>query len=853
MGVHQIVIEQTYSGYITRYSSPLSIFVFKVPYITHPAQNEIVWGSKKAAVQGKGAEPGYKVHLKSSGETYDFGLSEQPAGNDGSWSMEVDLSVWEGELSITARHVEAGNDWWSGIRTFFVLGTVNIDVPGSGAVTGVRGPISGSGAVASATVEIFKDLDHSFKIGQGVAGVNGQWSVTTFNRDMPPGPFTIVARQTVNGWPSEVSAPRSFKVRPPALTAVTVTYPTPTPTSIKFSGTGYTGATVEITILSGPGGTAPDPVPVAAGKWEATATDWPFGAYSLQVIQKVSDNANGWIESLPYTFSVNRVFPDPSGDYTKDYTPTFFGEGYTGATVWLYNEGGGTHPAPEALVSNGQWSSRASTEWGPVYNRPVSIRQRMNDQWSPNWVNLFVTIPPLAPVIDIVEEDGLSPRISGTCWANAVVELTFTDNVTKHPATVVGSHWTFQRAQPFAPEVTHTVTVTQTTAQQVSPAVQKTFTVYQPIPKPQITSPEEHAEVGRDMAVQGTDGMAGATMQLRDAQSGRALGDPKVLTADGEWSIDLTGLEFRKYTIDAQQKLNQRESERSEIRTFEVVLVPPVITVPMENGELPRTSTLEGWGMPQGRVEVWLEGVAEPLLTNIPVDPDGRWKGEVTLPVGAKTIRATQTFGTLKSKDSRLLKYNVVPAAPFIETPALNELVGRRVVVSGFGVPADTVKVRLGNATHTVLAQSPVLEDRTWSVTLMLDQPGGRCDLVAVASCDGFDSADSPERPVVLGTYLPSIDAPAAGTWVSDPVHFEGKGRQGVGQVMTWFNPDLKWSQNIPVNDSWQGGAAQSLPGGGNWCRFWQTLTDDADGATTSDWVDSERFEVWSAPPTKAR
>ncbi|SEN52025.1 hypothetical protein SAMN03159293_00227, partial [Pseudomonas sp. NFACC39-1] len=40
----------------------------------------------------------------------------------------------------------------------------------------------------------------------------------------------------------------------------------------------------------------------------------------------------------------------------------------------------------------------------------------------------------------------------------------------------------------------------------------------------------------------------------------------------------------------------------------------------------------------------------------------------------------------------------------------------------------------------------------------------------------------------------------------------------------------------------------QSLSAGGHWCRFKQTLTDTADGATASDWVESERFEV--LPPT---
>ncbi|WLG22228.1 hypothetical protein PSH91_21180 [Pseudomonas sp. FP1154] len=80
----------------------------------------------------------------------------------------------------------------------------------------------------------------------------------------------------------------------------------------------------------------------------------------------------------------------------------------------------------------------------------------------------------------------------------------------------------------------------------------------------------------------------------------------------------------------------------------------------------------------------------------------------MTLPVGETTIVARQRFEGRPSKDTAPLTFNVVPAAPFIETPATDEPIGRRVVVSGFGVPGDTVTVKLGDATHAVLGSSPV-------------------------------------------------------------------------------------------------------------------------------------------------
>ncbi|MFC6693580.1 hypothetical protein ACFQD2_25120 [Pseudomonas lini] len=350
----------------------------------------------------------------------------------------------------------------------------------------------------------------------------------------------------------------------------------------------------------------------------------------------------------------------------------------------------------------------------------------------------------------------------------------------------------------------------------------------------------------------GQDGMAGATMQLRDAQFGRDLGSPETLTSNGEWPIDLRTLDFRRYTIDAKQVRNGRESERSVPCVFDVVLLPPAIEVPQQGGKLPRTSKLSGTAMPGGRVEVLLEGVNEPLLRDIPVDADGRWEGQVTLPVGTKTLRARQTFETQSSKDSLPLTYSVVPAAPFIETPATGEHIGRRVVVSGFGVPGDTVAVKLAGAGRMVQGRSPVLEDRTWSVTVDIDLPGGRYGVVAVASYGEFDSEDSPERPVLLGTFMPAFDLPAAGHWPGHPVSFKGQGRPGSGQVVSWYNPEQMWTPVVPVNvGGWQGGASQTLPQGGNWCRFKQSITDNADGATISDWVESKRFEVLPGTSTE--
>lgn len=757
---------------------------------------------------------------------------------DGTWAFSLTRDLPQGAFLMVAGQLFDGETTWSSQVPITVnLKTPTITAPAANSILATTFPLSGTGAVAGATMQVFIDLTQT-EVGKTTVSADA-WSVPV---TLDPGPRSLVALQTLNGVPSARSQPRAFKIRPAALTSVTTT---PSDTSVKLSGTGYNGATVEIRIVRSPdpGSTAPAAVVVSNGRWETTAVNWTFGTYDLIAEQKVSDGAGGWITSLPFTFQFTRTLPVPTDiQYTPVYRPVFSGKGYSGATVVLQDPDGGT-ASPDALVANGLWRSDAAKEWGPTTARRVLVRQERTGQVS-GWVELEVTIPAMPPTLNDPVEEGLSPRLSGTCWPGALLNVKFSDSTTVHPVSGSDGTWSLRRDLPFAPGVTHTVTVTQTAGGQTSPGVSKTFVVFAAVHKPVITEPAENTEVDRDVIVRGSDGMHGALMQLFDYRFGNPLGS-KTLTADGLWEITPERqLEFRLYTVYARQSINGRESDDSERRNFTVVVLAPQFTSPVEGGRLTRTAMIEGTGKPGARVEVYLTGVAEPLLKDIEVDSRGVWKTEVTLPVGNKTIYARQSFEGQTSRDSTPRNYSVVPAPAVLETPAVGEHVGARTVASGFGVPGDTVSVRLGSVGGAKLGETVVQGDRTWSVALSIDAPARDIQLLVVASCDGFESDGSATRSVVLGTYRPVIATPAAGRPVDEPVRFAGQGRGGVMQVKSWFNPERVWAEVSVTGGQWQGVATQALAPGGRWCVIRQTITDDAGGATVSDDVPSPRFEV---------
>ncbi|MCX2544696.1 hypothetical protein [Pseudomonas sp. COW5] len=668
---------------------------------------------------------------------------------------------------------------------------------------------------------------------------NGIWNVPL---NLAPGGHSIVAVQwNIFFQVSPRTVARLVKVPPPSIAAVQVTFPAVN--QVRFSGEGYTGASVDIIIKSGPGGTPPPLSTVTGGNWTGAVTDWPPGTYNLEAIQQVPDNGGGWVKSSPYPFTVELKLPelpDPTDlKHDVDYQPTFSGNGTVGATVRLYNPGGASKAAPDALVgNNGEWSSRASEVWGPTLNREVHIKQYKDSQESPNWKILTVTIPPEAAVMNVPVENGLSPDLSGTCWATATLQLTYSDSPTRHPVTNNNGVWRFRRDLPFEPDKTHTATIIQTVANQNSPPASRDFVVRQPMEKPTITKPLHNEEVDSDVTVLGKNGMAGASMQLWDARDKKPLGDPVTLNQNGDWAINLKGLVIDAWFITARQTLNNRPSEHSEIREFKVVVMPPEFLVPQPGNNLPRTSILSGKGRPNGRVTVWCKGIAEPLLRDVLIGPTGVWEGSVTQEVGEYVFWATQTFEGKTSKPSLEVPCRFVPHAVLAESPTPEERLGKTVTVSGFGFPGDRITLKRGNA---ALGEAPVLPDRTWSITATLAPPDGAVTLSLVASSGDFHSAPS-EWVSQLGLYLPEFTRPVAGQWGSPAMTFAGLGKPGSGTLMSWYNPEVEFAARVAVTQTgWTTGSTQPLTEGGHWCRFWQSFST---GTPISDCSESGRFDV---------
>lgn len=838
-GDYSIAIEQSKSGYTSRHSLNRPFKIRGID-ISSPQPAQIV-PAKDIVFMGE-SNSGVFVHVVRAENNYIAlsGRVEVPSNQHWRVGLKEDLigTLESGSLSVKAQWHNGWSHDYSDILTFTVLGVPAITGPAI--EQDMSFTVTGNNYLPGSTVNIYIDLSNAKPVGSSAVTQSGKtWSARV---TLEPGTVSLVAEQSRGGMVSGKGVSRKFKIRPPQLTAVTAT--ATSGNTVRFSGVGYNGARVEIAKTNGPGGHSLGPVTVVNNAWLVDATNWPPGLYSFSATQKVSDGDGGWIVSKPYPFTYDWKVPAPTEvTYTvANYTPTFSGRGYNGATVELFNHpSDGDKAAPDALVANGRWLSQASEVWGPTLKREVHLRQRLDEDVVSDWFVLEVNIVLLPPVIIGMTDNDDTPIFNGTCWPGATVNLTFSGDSNVYPALVQGDTWAYRRPKPFELDITHRLTVTQHAAGQDSPSAILPFSINRVLPTPVFTAPEVNEEVGCDLLVEGTDGVAGGRVQLWDAQFGGDLGNSDFLTMDGYWSVALKGLAFRDYRIQAVQIMGSRESLPSGVHVFKVVVLPPVIEVPAPQGAIARTAIISGTGLPFARVDVFLQGSPEPLLRDLLVNSEGHWRSEpVTLEIGHKTLWARQTFEARPSKDSAHQAFRVVPAAPSIETPVAVGQVGRQTVVSGFGYAGDEVAVAFSDEPQTVLGCVQVRHDRTWSVAVELDRLGGNYSLIAVQSRGEFHSSPSAERPVVLGTYVPSVDVPAPGRWVSDPVGFAGQGQTGKGILVSWYDPERVLAMDIVVTDEgWQRQARLNFSPGGHWVRFKQTIQRDV-----SDWAESARFEV---------
>ncbi|WP_156315904.1 hypothetical protein [Pseudomonas sp. Pf153] len=723
-------------------------------------------------------------------------------------------------------------------RSFIVLDKLTITSPSASSSQDMSFTLQGTGGMEGATVDVRLDWNET-RVGGGTVGAGGAWSAAI--RMPTAGPTSLVAEQTYRGVTSQRSIARAFKIKPPKLTSIQVTYPSPG--VVRFSGTGYeNGTRVEIFIANGALQVATD---VKADRsWSVDWPDQPPGpALQMNAQQGVADGG-GWIysdRSDNFTVTIPVPIPTLTVDVGPDRKPAFSGTGHSwtgqpAARIEVRRVGESTPAAPLATVSNNTWSTVATDAWNPG-SYSVEARQLFDDIPSePTQPRSFVIRAPV-PTVEF-RHDGLTPHFSGTCLDGGQVQLWFDgDPDSPYDAVMSGTTWTFTRAEPFMPGA-YTARVKQSFGGQTSDEVPQPFDIV--VLKPVITSPINE-DVDHNPIIRGTGGIPGATMRVHEFVTEKLLDEAPV--TENEWSVPIReDLLFGDHKVYAIQQYGQFPSEKSEPVSFKVILFPPTIEYPQPGDVMARVSIIDGYarkasGVDTATVELWLDGADEPLATVRARGVDGYWSYETHLPVGDYTVRARQVFQGKYSDFGPDHEFTAVPAIPLIESPALQQHLGATATISGHGYVGDWVEVAWSDAPDTLLGRAQVQANRTWSIPLDITRPAGSHSLMVQQECEGYRSGWSAAHEVLLLSPAPTFTTPEAGRWFAGQVRFEGTGEAGKGvDVSHWFDARQLIARDRPVSGgAWTGSPEEPLAPGSHWARARQSGTG---------WGDSPRFEV---------
>ncbi|TWC25675.1 hypothetical protein FBY06_101213 [Pseudomonas sp. SJZ085] len=697
----------------------------------------------------------------------------------------------------------------------------------------MRFTLAGSNGVAGAKVEVKVDFAE-ITVGEGSVATNGSWTAEV---QVPAGPISLVAEQIYQNVRSQRSSPASFKIKPPKPTNIQITYPSPG--TVRFSGTGYPGATVDVHIANN--NTPQASGEVRDGGWVVDWSDQPPARHEMNIRQKLADGSSwiysDWSDRL--TVSIPVPVPTLTSQVGTDRKPVFSGtghrwEGQPAAQIEVRREGEQSSAAPIVAVrADNGWTTTATQAWDPGIYRVQAWQLFKELSSAPSTTRSF-TIPAPLPTVE-VRQDGLTPHFSGTCLNGAQVKLGFDgEQGTPHDAIVSGTTWTFTRTEPFTPGP-HGVSVTQALGGQTSNAATLAFDVVGS--RPIITAPID-VEVDHNPVVTGTGGIPGARIQVFEAVTDSLLGEASV--TQNEWSVRLEDLALRTYCIYAVQIHGEPPFEPSDPVSFTVILFPPTIDHPQPGDKLARNAVIDGYArkaleFDTAQVELWLGGE---FLDRVKArGVDGYWIYEHALPVGDYVLRAKQLFADKESVLSPDHAFTVIPALPIIESPIVQQHTGSRVTLSGFGYAGDWVEVAWSDAPDTLLGRAQVQGNRTWSLPLSLDRPAGPQHWVVQQESEGYRSGWSEPHEVLQLSSAPTFTAPEAGHWFADMVLFAGTGETGKRiELSQWFDSRRLVSQGDSVTDgTWSASPDAPLQPGAHWVKARQN---------DSDWGDSLRFEV---------
>ena len=683
---------------------------------------------------------------------------------------------------------------------------------------------------------------------------NGDWSCQP-STALAPGSYTATAKQTdAAGNTSLASAPIAFVIDTTPPGAPTINPPN-SPTDVNtvpLTGTADPGTTVVVRDQSGAIVCGAISVPSSgpnAGKWSCTTSVLPDGTETLTATS--TDAAGNSSSSSPVSLKIDTVAPAApvlvqTASPTANTTPTFSGTAEPKSTVTV--SVGGSPVCTAAVANNGAFSCTSTTVLAGApasYTATAVATDAAGNTSLPSNSDTFVvdTTVPAAPTLDPLPAppggvanttDSTQPTFNGTGTPGDTVSVETAPGGALLCTGVVASNGTWfctttaGQAISGNPPTQVTVQAVQTTPAGVTggASAPETITVATAAPgAPTIAALPAHEATATPL-LHGTADV-GTTLTVRD-ESGRVICVVAPVPAGGDWSCTpAVPLHEGTNTLTAVSvgPSGLASAPSNSVSTDVDTLAPlaPVLqqtASPTANAE----PTFTGTAQPGSSVGVF-EGST--LLCTATADATtGVFSCAPATPLadGAHTVAATATDeagntsapsnGDVFTVDTTVPPPPVISEAP-VDGGEPGVSASTNPVLSGTGVPGDTVTVSTGSQT---LCTAVVQADGSWSCTSTVALPGNPAatyPLSATQTTPAGNTSTPGTGSITVdttATAAPTLDQPVSPTR-SHSQTFTGTGTAG-DTLTVYAGPTALCTTPVKSDGSWSCAPAAPLADG---------------------------------------
>jgi hypothetical protein len=366
------------------------------PVIEAPGQGSL--NGRYPLLSGIGI-PGAMVQVTQSNYV-NKALVSTVVGSDGRWTGRSLLELTPGAFSMSGRQTfEGKTSGWGLTRAFTIVEAPIapvIENPLQSSLNGRYPLLSGTG-IPGAMVQVMQSNHVNKVLVSTVVGADGRWADRSV-LELPPGPFSMAGRQTLDGKTSVWGLTRAFTVleTPPAPVIESPQQDSMTGRFPWLSGKGIPGATVQVTQSNYANRILVSATVDAQGQWAArSALELPPGPFSMAGRQTLDGKTSVW--GLTRTFTVVEtpdapVIENPSQGSDSGRYPWLSGKGIPEATVQVVKTRSANTVLANATVDTaGHWEALSALEL-PVGTYSIGARQTLDGKTSAWGANVGFTI-----------------------------------------------------------------------------------------------------------------------------------------------------------------------------------------------------------------------------------------------------------------------------------------------------------------------------------------------------------------------------------------------------------------------------------------------------------------------------